>query len=87
MSMLNTNPETKVSRSYTDNWFNEALLNDSAMVHLDNDVIQKIEQLRDSFNDGFKDIVPSILNYIAKGAAIAHAVKAIERQILTYNVN
>ena len=87
MSMLNTNPETKVSRSYTDNWFNEALLNDSAMVQLDNDVIQKIEQLRDSFNDGFKDIVPSILNYIAKGAAIAHAVKAIERQILTYNVN
>lgn len=87
MSMLNTNPETKVSRSYTDNWFNEALLNGSAMVQLDNDVIQKIEQLRDSFNDGFKGIVPSILNYIAKGAAIAHAVKAVERQILTYNVN
>lgn len=87
MSMLNTNPETKVSRSYTDNWFNEALLNGSAMVQLDNDVIQKIEQLRDSFNDGFKDIVPSILNYIAKGAATAHAVKAVERQILTYNVN
>ena len=87
MSMLNTNPETKVSRSYTDNWFNEALLNGSAMVQLDNDVIQKIEQLRDSFNNGFKDIVPSILNYIAKGAAIAHAVKAVERQILTYNVN
>ena len=87
MSMLNTNPETKVSRGYTDNWFNEALLNGSAMVQLDNDVIQKIEQLRDSFNDGFKGIVPSILNYIAKGAAIAHAVKAVERQILTYNVN
>lgn len=87
MSMLNTNPETKVSRSYTDNWFNKALLNGSAMVQLDNDVIQKIEQLRDSFNDGFKGIVPSILNYIAKGAAIAHAVKAVERQILTYNVN
>ena len=87
MSMLNTNPETKVSRSYTDNWFNEALLKGSAMVQLDNDVIQKIEQLRDNFNDGFKGIVPSILNYIAKGAAIAHAVKAVERQILTYNVN
>lgn len=87
MSMLNTNPETKVSRSYTDNWFNEALLNGSAMVQLDNDVIQKIEQLRDNFHDGFKGIVPSILNYIAKGAAIAHAVKAVERQILTYNVN
>lgn len=87
MSMLNTNPETKVSRSYTDNWFNEALLNGSAMVQLDNDVIQKIEQLRDNFNDGFKGIVPGILNYIAKGAAIAHAVKAVERQILTYNVN
>lgn len=87
MSMLNTNPETKVSRSYTDNWFNEALLNGSAMVQLDNDVIQKIEQLRNNFNDGFKGIVPSILNYMAKGAAIAHAVKAVERQILTYNVN
>ena len=87
MSMLNTNPETKVSRSYTDNWFNEALLNGSAMVQLDNDVIQKIEQLRDNFTNGFKGIVPSILNYIAKGAAIAHAVKAVERQLLTYNVN
>ena len=87
MSMLNTDPTTRVSRSYTDNWFNEALLNGSAMVQLDKDVIKKIKQLRSEINDGFKGIVPIILKYIAKGAAIAHAVKAVERQILTYNVN
>ena len=87
ISMLNTNPETRVPRDYIDNWFNEALLNGSVTVRLDSDVIQKIRQLRKNFNNEFKHIVPIILNYIANGAATAHAVKAVERQILTYNVN
>ena len=49
ISMLNTNPETRVPRDYIDNWFNEALLNGSVTVRLDSDVIQKIRQLRKKF--------------------------------------
>lgn len=84
---------TTVSYSLLNKMFNTALIEGKYVTDKKEELFQIREIIKNNWDDFIghpniiKEMYSSILSYIAKGAATAHAVKAVERQILTYNVN
>ena len=84
---------TTVSYSLLNKMFNTALIEGKYVTDKKEELLQIREIIKNNWDDFIghpniiKEMYSSILSYIAKGAATAHAVKAVERQILTYNVN
>lgn len=84
---------TAVSYSLLNKMFNTALIEGKYVTDKKEELLQIREIIKNNWDDFIghpniiKEMYSSILSYIAKGAATAHAVKAVERQILTYNVN
>lgn len=84
---------TTVSYSLLNKMFNTALIEGKYVTDKKEELLQIREIIKNNWDDFIghpniiKEMYSSILSYIAKGVATAHAVKAVERQILTYNVN
>lgn len=84
---------TTVSYSLLNKMFNTALIEGKYVTDKKEELLQIREIIKNNWDDFIghpniiKEMYSSILSYIAKGAATAHAVKAVEHQILTHNVN